>query len=114
MTYLHEMSYDPGKPKAPRVSEPVQVYLHPGDQDLLKRLTERLDTTKSDVLRRGLDALERQLTDPADHPALRIIGLGASDTERSPATDPAREHDPFLTDSEIASWGGTPDGSSGT
>ncbi len=108
------MNHDPGTPKPPRVSEPVQVYLHRPDQDRLERLTERLETTKSDVLRRGLEALERQLTDPADHPALRIIGLGASNTDAPPAADPAREHDPFLTDSEIASWGPTPDGSSGT
>lgn len=108
------MVYDPETPRPPRISEPVQVYLHQGDQDRIKRLTERLGTTKSDVLRRGLDALERQLTDPADHPALRIIGLGASDTDARPATKPPREHDPFLTDSEIASWGPTPDGSSGT
>ena len=114
MTYLHDMNYDSGEPKAPRVSEPVQVYLHPGDQDRLKRLTYRLGTNKSDVLRRGLDALERQLTDPEDHPALRIIGLGASDADTLPAADPAREHDPFLTDSEVTSWGPTPDESSGT
>ncbi len=114
MNHIHDMDYDSETPRPPRVSEPVQVYLHRPDQDRLERLTERLETTKSDVLRRGLEALERQLTDPADHPALRIIGLGASDTDAPPATDPAREHDPFLTDSEIASWGPTPDGSSGT
>ena len=108
------MNRDPKTPKPPRVSEPVQVYLRRPDQDRLERLTERLGTTKSDVLRRGLDALERQLTDPAEHPALRIIGLGASDADPPPATDPEREHDPFLTDSEIASWGPTPDESSGT
>ena len=108
------MNDDPGTPKPPRVSEPVQVYLHRPDQDRLKRLTERLGTNKSDVLRRGLEALERQLTDPGDHPALRIVGLGASDTDPPPATDPAREHDRFLTDSEVASWGHTTDGSSGT
>ncbi len=108
------MNDDPGTPKPPRVSEPVQVYLHRPDQDRLKRLTERLGTNKSDVLRRGLEALERQLTDPDDHPALRIIGLGASDTDPPPASDPVREHDRLLTDSEVASWGHTPDESSGT
>lgn len=108
------MNHDPGTPKPPRVSEPVQVYLHRPDQDRLGRLTERLGTTKSDVLRRGLEALERQLTDPDDHPALRIIGLGASDADPPPATDAVEEHDRFLTDSEVASWGHTPDGSNGT
>jgi len=108
------MSYDPGTPKPPRVSEPVQVYLHRPDQDRLTRLTERLGTTKSDVLRRGLEALERQLTDPDDHPALRLIGLGAADTDPPGAPDPAREHDRLLSDSEVASWGQAPNGSSDT
>lgn len=41
-----------------RVAEPVQVYLEAPDQERLSRLTAELDTTKSDVLRRGLAALE--------------------------------------------------------
>jgi hypothetical protein len=41
-----------------RVAEPVQVYLDPADRARLDRLTERLDATKSDVLRRGLEALD--------------------------------------------------------
>jgi hypothetical protein len=43
-----------------RVAEPVQVYLQPGDLDRLSRLTDRLGATKSDVLRRSLEALETQ------------------------------------------------------
>jgi len=105
------MKYGTGTPDGPRVSEPVQVYLKPSDQDRLRRLTEELETNKSDVLRRGLAALERQLTDPRDHPALRVIGLGAS-CARDPAAplegegehDAAREHDRFLADSETAAW----------
>lgn len=57
MKYRH----DPKK-LAPRVAEPVQVYLHPPDRERLERLTERLGTTKSDILRRGLEALEAQTT----------------------------------------------------
>jgi len=99
------MKYRTGTPDGPRVSEPVQVYLKPSDQDRLKRLTEELETNKSDVLRRGLEALERQLADPRDHPALRVIGLGASSSqEGAEGPDAAREHDRFLADSEIASW----------
>ncbi len=98
------MSYKRNTPKAARVAEPVQVYLHRPDQERLKRLTERLDTNKSDVLRRGLEALERQLTDPAEHPALRIVGLGASDPSMHAQADPTRDHDQILADSEVASW----------
>lgn len=88
-----------------RVSEPVQVYLKPADQDRLRRLTDELRTSKSDVLRRGLRALEQQLTDPRDHPALRVIGLGSSTPGSSESiVDAAREHDRVLADSEAASW----------
>jgi hypothetical protein len=44
-----------------RVAEPVQVYLDRADRERLERLAERLDATKSAVLRRGLEALESQL-----------------------------------------------------
>ncbi|MDH4348149.1 MAG: ribbon-helix-helix protein, CopG family [Gemmatimonadota bacterium] len=53
MTKYHE----PPK-RAGRAAEPVQVYLDRPDRERLERLAERLDTTKSDVLRRGLEALE--------------------------------------------------------
>jgi hypothetical protein len=46
--------------KSRRVAEPVQVYLDPADRDRLERLAAQLDATKSDVLRRGLAALESQ------------------------------------------------------
>lgn len=44
-----------------RVAEPVQVYLDRADRERLERLAARLDATKSDVLRRGLEALESRL-----------------------------------------------------
>lgn len=51
-------SHEPGKPA--RVAEPVQVYLDPADRERLKRLAGRLGATKSDILRRGLRALDAQ------------------------------------------------------
>ena len=57
MTKRHE---DKGK-RTPRVGEPVQVYLTDPDRDRLERLATELDTTKSDVLRRGLEALEAMI-----------------------------------------------------
>lgn len=87
------------------VREPVQVYLARPDRDRLARLTSQLETTKSDVLRRALEALERELTDPAEHPALRIIGIvGEVGKEPSPDYDVAREHDRFLAEAEPDSW----------
>lgn len=44
--------------KPARASEPVQVYFAGPDLDRLERLASRLGATKSDVLRRGLSALE--------------------------------------------------------
>ena len=97
------------KPRRRRVAEPVQVYLDLGDRERLERLAGRLDATKSEVLRRGLEALERMLTDPATHPSLRIIGIAAGHPRSSaPGYDVAREHDRFLGESERASWRPTP------
>lgn len=48
-----------------RVAEPVQVYLDRPDRDRLERLAAQLDATKSDVLRRGLEALEALVRKPA-------------------------------------------------
>lgn len=95
--------------KAARVSEPVQVYLDRADRARLDRLTDQLAATKSDVIRRGLEALESQVVDPEEHPALRIIGLSAgSPRRRSPGYDVAREHDRFLADQEVVSWKKSP------
>jgi hypothetical protein len=97
------MRQDHEKRRRSRVAEPVQVYLAPEDVARLDRLAEHLDATKSDVLRRGLTALERQTLDPAAHPALGIIGLAESGGP-TPGYDVAREHDRFLADSEVKSW----------
>ena len=53
MTRRHHGSGRPG-----RVGEPVQVYLTPPERERLDRLAAELESTKSDVLRRGLEALE--------------------------------------------------------
>ena len=87
-----------------KVSEPVQVYLDSTERGRLDWLAELLGETKSDVVRRGLEALERQVADPAAHPALRIIGIAEGKASGPAAYDIAREHDRFLAESEIASW----------
>ena len=50
------------------MAEPVQVYLDQPDRERLERLAAALDATKSDVLRRGLAALESQVGRPAARP----------------------------------------------
>ncbi len=92
--------HDKGRRRSRGVSEPVQVYMAPHDRERLERLTEELGATKSDVLRRGLEALERQLLDPEHHPALQIIGIAGHDAVAETAYDIAREHDRYLADLE--------------
>ena len=87
--------------KNKRVSEPVQVYLGTADRERLDWLTSELDATKSDVLRRALEALERDLTDPEAHPLLRLSGLGARGREPGADYDVAVQHDRFLAE---ANW----------
>ena len=92
--------HDKKKKPTLRTSEPVQVYLASDDRQRLDRLTEQLETTKSDVLRRGLEALEQQLLDPEHHPALRIVGIAGEDVAGKVGYDVAREHDRFVADLE--------------
>ena len=92
MNYNHELM----KRTAERVREPVQVYLDAPEQKRLERLTAELDTTKSDILRRGLEALERELFDPEHHPALQIIGIAGVARGPECDLDVAREHDRYL------------------
>jgi hypothetical protein len=89
-----------------RVSEaaPVQVYLGRDGQERLERLTGQLEATKSEILRRGLMALEREMLDPASHPALRLIGIASTESDAVGDEDAAREHDRLLTEAEEASW----------
>jgi Arc/MetJ-type ribon-helix-helix transcriptional regulator len=90
--------------KPSRVSEPIQVYLSAPERARLKRLARQLGASRSDVIRQGIEALEAQLADATDHPVQRIIGL-ADGIEIAPSTfNVAREHDRFLTESEIDSW----------
>jgi len=92
--------------KKHRVSEPtpVQAYLAPEDREVLERLVSQLGTSKSDVIRRGIHAVERELTDPGRHPALRLIGLAEREVNRGTKGDVAREHDRHLADLEEAGW----------
>ena len=92
--------------RSTRVAEPIQVYLDRSQRRRLDRLAGELGLSKSDVVRRGLEALERQMTDPAEHPALAIIGIATREASTGPAYDVAREHDRFLAESEQRSWKG--------
>lgn len=100
--------HDKSRPKK-RLGEPAQVYLTEADQARLERLTVQLGASKSDVLRRGLEALELQHMSPAAHPALRLIGLVEA-VAASDHVDVARDHDRVLADDEAMSWQAQSDG----
>lgn len=44
------------------------------------------------------------MSDPAEHPALRIIGIASAETAKAAGYDIAREHDRYLAESERKSW----------
>ena|SRR5688572_9059930 len=87
-----------------REAAPLQVYLVSDERERLERLAEQLDASKSDVVRRALLALERELLSPASHPALRLIGIAGAEQPDSEPLDVAREHDRVLAETEEASW----------
>ncbi len=89
---------------ARKVSEPVQVYLDAPQRNRLDALAEHLELSKSDVIRLGLESLEQQLSDPSNHPALRIVGIAGKAIGAASDGDLARQHDRYLADSEVASW----------
>ncbi len=83
-----------------KVAEPVQVYLDQTDRARLDRLTRALSTTKSDVLRSALQALESQLRRPDEHPVLGLIGIATDETVPAAGYDVARDHDRYFADLE--------------
>jgi hypothetical protein len=87
-----------------REAAPLQVYLVADERDRLERLADQLDVSKSDVVRRGLLALERELLSPTAHPALRLIGIADAEIAGVTEADAARNHDQVLAESEEASW----------
>jgi hypothetical protein len=87
-----------------REAAPLQVYLVADERDRLERLADQLDASKSDVVRRGLLALERELLSPSAHPALRLIGIADAEIGGVTSIDAARDHDRAMADGEEASW----------
>ena len=74
--------------------KPVQVYLDRSYQSKLSLLTTRLGLSQAEVLRRGLDALVRNVIQPEDDPAMQLVGL-MGDQSDSPG-DLSVEHDRYL------------------
>ena len=77
--------------KPSKVREPVQVYLATEESRRIRRLAQQLDATKSDVLRRGLAALEEQLG--SLHPLLELSRNAPIDNGPPVDYDVVLEHD---------------------
>ena len=91
-----------------REAVPLQVYLVADERDRLERLADQLDATKSDVIRRALLALERELQSPTSHPALRLIGIADAEKPGLAPVDAAREHEHEIARGEESSWTAPP------
>jgi hypothetical protein len=98
--------YMSNRHQAPPIKKPVLVHLDAGERQRLARLARQIGATKSDVLRRGLEALARQVFDLDAHPALQIVGLASRARPGGPRYSVAREHDRYLADSEEVGWVG--------
>ena len=95
-----------------REAAPLQVYLIADERRRLERLADQLDASKSDVVRRALEALERELMSPDGHPALSLIGIAAEERSGVTPADAGRDHDQLIADAEEASWRASPTGGS--
>jgi hypothetical protein len=79
--------------RSKRVREPIQVYLDGGERAALDRLARALGVSRAEVLRRGLDALDRGRR-VSVYQALAPL-VGAFQSPHGP-TDLAERHDDYL------------------
>ncbi len=73
-----------------KTAEPLQVYLNPVQDRVLRYLAKRDKMSLAELIRRSIDFYLSQIP-LDDDPALDIIGLGASNVG-----DLAEEHDRYL------------------
>lgn len=69
--------------------KPLQIYLRPEQDQALRALASRRDTSLAELIRNSVDLLLAG-TDPDDDPALKVIGLG-----RSGRSDLSASHDSY-------------------
>ncbi len=76
--------------------KPVQVYLGTRHQNSLDTLVKKLNVSKAEALRRGLESLAREVVPVEEDPAWQLIGLMGEDTD-SPG-DLSVNHDKYLVE----------------
>ncbi len=76
--------------------KPVQVYLDRRHLNILKQVVEKLGVSQAEALRRGLEALAREVISPQEDPAWQLIGLAGEDSNLP--EDWSVQHDRYLTE----------------
>jgi hypothetical protein len=74
--------------------KPLQVYLDVDQEQALRSLSQRLQVSMAELIRRSVNLFLAELPVEED-PAMRIVGLG-----RSGIGDLARNHDKYLVEFE--------------
>jgi len=70
--------------------KPIQIYIEPGQDNLLKILSKKRGVSKAAIIRDGLDKFLKELPVNED-PAMGLVGLGSSGKG-----DLSRKHDGYL------------------
>ena len=76
--------------------KPVQVYLGSRHLNILDTLVKKLNVSKAEALRRGLESLAREVVPVEEDPAWQLIGLAGEDADL--ATDWSVNHDRYLVE----------------
>ncbi len=76
--------------------KPVQVYLGTKHQNILDTLVKKLNVSKAEALRRGLESLAREVVPVEEDPAWQLVGLAGEDANL-PA-DWSVNHDRYLVE----------------
>jgi predicted transcriptional regulator len=86
---------------AGKVREPIQVYLSTAERDRLDRLASRLGVSRSEVLRRGLEAMA-ETEKPGDAALADLVRRGLlRPALRPPAPLEDSERKPIMTFEEL-------------
>jgi len=78
------------------LKKPVQVYLGSRHLNILDTLVKKLNVSKAEALRRGLESLAREVVPVEEDPAWQLIGLAGTDTDLP--TDWSVNHDRYLVE----------------
>ncbi len=71
--------------------KPIQIYIEPGQDNLLEILSKKRGVSKASLIRVGLEKFLKELPLEED-PAMEIIGLGSSGKN-----DISERHDRYIT-----------------